>query len=365
MRAKKIVCFFTVLLLFWGLMFSVRASSTNTIKFDSSGVTIVLTYPEEAHPDSAIYHNVTITANMDLDSVSVSLYIYAPVGSTLQHIKNQTLSWSSLPENESLPTSEIKFTPQQANGTLYCNMTVQTEIASTMYYASYSFYTTRVSELTFSEMQTLYYEMLANYTSLQERYETLFNDYNELYANYTSLVDNYTTLLNDYNQLVTDHGTLQEEYNNISDNYQNLNTTYLALLNQYNQLTTDYNSEVSNYNALYEDFRDRTTELVNLRTGYSSLNDTYYSLQTEFNKLQIDGSSLNQTYNNLQTAFAELQERFTDSESAVGLGNVVMFIFIVVVAALIAFIVYIKRKQENPYLVIRKETVSMKSDEET
>jgi predicted nuclease with TOPRIM domain len=358
MRAKKIVCFFTVLLLFWGLMFSVRASSTNTIKFDSSGVTIVLTYPEEAHPDSAIYHNVTITANMDLDSVSVSLYIYAPVGSTLQHIKNQTLSWSSLPENESLPTSEIKFTPQQANGTLYCNMTVQTEIASTMYYASYSFYTTRVSELTFSEMQTLYYEMLANYTSLQERYETLFNDYNELYANYTSLVDNYTTLLNDYNQLVTDHGTLQEDYDNLSANYKSLNTTYLALLSEHNQLTTDYDT-------LDDNFRVRTTELGNLQTIYNALNDTYYSLQTDFNKLQIDSSTLNQTYNNLQTAFADLQERLTDSESAVNVDNIVMFIFIVAVAVLIAFIVYIKRKQENPYLVIRKETVSMKSDEET
>jgi hypothetical protein len=42
-----------------------------------------------------------------------------------------------------------------------------------------------------------------------------------------------------------------------------------------------------------------------------------------------------------------------------------MIIFIIAVAALIAFIVYIKRKQENPYLVIRKETVSMKLDEET
>jgi hypothetical protein len=29
------------------------------------------------------------------------------------------------------------------------------------------------------------------------------------------------------------------------------------------------------------------------------------------------------------------------------------------------FIVYIKRKKEEPYVVIRKETVSMKSDEES
>jgi hypothetical protein len=40
-----------------------------------------------------------------------------------------------------------------------------------------------------------------------------------------------------------------------------------------------------------------------------------------------------------------------------------MFIFTVAVAALVAFIVYIKRKKQEPYVVIRKETVSVNPDE--
>jgi predicted nuclease with TOPRIM domain len=362
MQAKKSVCFFSVLLLLSMLLCSVDASSGTAVLFRGGGVTVELTYPEEAHQNTTITHNVTITAHTDLSLQSFTLFIYAPVNATWQEVKNRTISWDFL-ENETL-TSRIEFQlPQDANGTLYCEMTVKTDrTADTLFY---KFYTTRVSELTFSEMQTLYYEMLANYTGLREDYDTLFSDYNELYVNYTSLFVNYTTLLDDYDQLVVDHGALQEDYDKVSASYESLNTTYMSLLSEHNQLTTDYNSKVSDYDTLYDDFRVRTTELGNLQTVYNTLNGTYYSLQTDFNKLQIDSSTLNQTYHNLLTDLADLQNQLTDSQSAVNVGNIVMFIFVVAVAALIAFIVYIKRKQEDPYLVIRKETVSMKSDEET
>ena len=363
MQAKKMVYFFSALLLFSMLMCSVNAASDTTVSFQGGGVTIEVTYPEEAHPAENIWHNVTLTSTGDTTLRNFTVVIKAPVNSSWVEILNSQDTFSKQFSQSSPLTYNLSLSlPQDVNGMLQCSIFVNTSSIDDL---SATIYTTLVSEPTFSEMRVLYDEMLANYTSLQEKYETKLNDYNELYVNYTILMDNYTTLLDDYNQLVTDHGTLQEDYENISDDYRSLNTTYLALLSEHNQLTTNYNNEVSNYNTLYEDFRDRTTELGNLQTVYSALNDTYYSLQTEFNKLQIDSSTLNQKYNNLDTAFTELQKRFTDSESAVGMGNIVMFIFIVVVAALIAFIVYIKKKQENPYLVIRKETVSMKSDEET
>ena len=363
MQAKKMVYFFSALLLFSMLMCSVNAASDTTVSFQGGGVTIEVTYPEEAHPAENIWHNFTLTSTVDTTLRNFTVVIKAPVNSIWVDVLNSQDTFSKQFSQSSPLTYNLSLSlPQDVNGMLQCSIFVNTSSIDDL---SATVYTTLVSEPTFSEMRVLYDEMLANYTSLQEKYETKLNDYNELYVNYTILMDNYTTLLDDYNQLVTDHGTLQEDYENISDDYRSLNTTYLALLSEHNQLTTNYNNEVSNYNTLYEDFRDRTTELGNLQTVYSALNDTYYSLQTEFNKLQIDSSTLNQKYNNLDTAFTELQKRFTDSESAVGMGNIVMFIFIVVVAALIAFIVYIKKKQENPYLVIRKETVSMKSDEET
>ena len=363
MQPKKTVCFFSALLLLSMLMCSVNAASDTTVSFQGGGVTIEVTYPEEAHPAENIWHNFTLTSTVDTTLRNFTVVIKAPVNSIWVDVLNSQDTFSKQFSQSSPLTYNLSLSlPQDVNGMLQCSIFVNTSSIDDL---SATVYTTLVSEPTFSEMRVLYDEMLANYTSLQEKYETKLNDYNELYVNYTILMDNYTTLLDDYNQLVTDHGTLQEDYENISDDYRSLNTTYLALLSEHNQLTTNYNNEVSNYNTLYEDFRDRTTELGNLQTVYSALNDTYYSLQTEFNKLQIDSSTLNQKYNNLDTAFTELQKRFTDSESAVGMGNIVMFIFIVVVAALIAFIVYIKKKQENPYLVIRKETVSMKSDEET
>ena len=361
MRAKKTVCFLSALLLF-AMLCSVDASSDSTMSFSGGGVTVYLTYPEEAHQNTTITHNVTITAHADLSLQSFTLFIYAPVNSNWQEVKNRTISWDFL-ENENL-TTRIEFQlPQEANGTLYCEMTIQTD--QTVDILSYKFYTTRVSELTFSEMQTLYYEMLANYTSLQEDYETLLNDYNELLANYSSLLSNYTTLLNDYNQLLTDHETLQDDYDNLSANYTSLNTTYSVLLNEHNQLTTDYNNQVTDYNELDDDLRDKVNELTNLQIDYDDLNVTRHNLQIDYETLQAGYIILNQTRNTLETEIDNLQKLLTDSEGTVNFDRIVMFIFIVAVAVLVGFIIYIKRKQEDPYLVIRKETVSMKSDEET
>jgi cell division protein FtsL len=139
----------------------------------------------------------------------------------------------------------------------------------------------------------------------------------------------------------------------------------MALLSEHNQLTTFYNNKVSDYEILDDELKVKLTELGSLQEIYSALNDTYHSLQTDFNNLQIDSSTLNQAYTNLEIAVADLQESLTNSEETVNFDRIVMFIFIVAVAILVAFIIYIKRKQEDPYLVIRKETVSMKSDEET
>ncbi len=332
MQAKKIVCFFSVLLLFSGLMCRVGASST-TVSFRGGGVTIDLAFPEEAHPNANMTHNVTITAHTDLSLHYFTLFIYAPVNATWQEVKNRTISWDFL-ENETL-TSRIEFQlPKNTNGTLYCEMAVQTDQSSD--YSSYKFYTTRVSELTFSEMQNLYYELLANYTMLQA-------DYDSLDANYTSLFADYTALLSEYNQLVAD--------------YNSKVAAYESLLAQYNKLSDDYDS-------LQADYGSKIDEFSALQTDYSDLNSTRYSLQTGYNALSAVYAALNQTYNDLLTEYNDLEQRITVSESALNADRIVLFIFVVAVAALIAFIVYLKRKKEEPYVVIRKETVSMKSEED-
>lgn len=340
MQAKKMGYFLSTLLLLSGLMCSVGASTT-TVSFRGVGVTIDLTFPEEAHPTETITHNVTITAHTNLTLQSFTLFIYAPVNATWQEVKNRTISWDFL-ENENL-TSRIEFQlPQDTNGTLYCVMTVQTDQSSD--YSSYRFYTTRVSELTFSEMQSLYYDMLANYTSLQEDYQSLLNEYDGLLANYSSLFDNYTALLSEHNDLLA-------KYNGQVATYQTLLNNYNKLSGDYNTLDSNYRSQLNKYNALQAD--------------YDLLNSTFYRVQGNYTGLQAVYDALNQTYTDLLSDLNNLQERISDSESDLNTGRIVMFIFIVTVACLIALIIYIKKKETEPYVVIRKETVAMKPDEKS
>jgi hypothetical protein len=298
-----------------------------------------LTFPEEAHPNTTITHNVTITAHTDLSLQSFTLFIYAPVNATWQEVKNRTISWDFY-ENETL-TSRIEFQlPQDTNGTLYCEMTVQTD--QTAEASSYRFYTTRISELTFSEMQSMYYGMLANYTSLQADYQSLLNEYNDLLANYTSLFANYTALLSEHNDLLT-------KYDTQVANYQTLLNSYNKRSSDYNTLDSNYRSQLSKYNALQAD--------------YDSLNSTFYSVQGNYTFLQGNFTDLQAVYDALKETYNNLLSDLNNLQGTVDADNIVMFIFVVTVACLVAFIIYIKRKKEEPYVVIRKETVAMKPDE--
>jgi predicted nuclease with TOPRIM domain len=202
-------------------------------------------------------------------------------------------------------------------------------------YLSTTFYTTKVSTITFSEWQIKYNELLANYTSLKSEYDTLLNEYNELLANYTSLVTDYATLLSEYNELLAD--------------YNSRVAAYEALLNDYNRLSSDYSTLNTKYRSLSDDF--------------NSLNSTYYSVQASYDNLKADYDELNNIRTELLTAINDLNQRIAASESELNIDRVVMFIFTIAVAALVVLIMYIKRKKQEPYVVIRKETVAIKPDE--
>jgi hypothetical protein len=62
------------------LMYSVRASLT-TVSFYGDGVTVDLTYPEEAYPSEIIVHKVTITSITELTLRNFTVVIKAPVNS--------------------------------------------------------------------------------------------------------------------------------------------------------------------------------------------------------------------------------------------------------------------------------------------
>jgi hypothetical protein len=319
----------------------VGASPTGIVSFHGVGVTIEVTFPEEAHPTENITHIVTLTANANLTLQNSTIFVFAPVASGWQQVFNQSLINFFMLENQNLTNSlKLQQLPQDTNGTLRCLIYVLTDQSAD--YSAYIFYTTRVSELTFSEMQSLYYEMLANYTALQTDYATLLNEYNGLLADYSSLFANYTALLSEHNDLLAKYNAQV--------------STYQTLLNNHEKLSSDYNTLNSNYGS-------KTIEYNALQTDYKSLNDTRYSLQTDYDSLQAVFDALNQTYVDLQTAFANLQSETVILSNALNIDRVVMFIFVAAVASLIALVIYLKRKEPEPYVVIRKETVTVKPDE--
>jgi uncharacterized protein YdcH (DUF465 family) len=342
MRAKNLVYLLSLLLLCSGFVYRASASSIINISFYGAGITIDLTYPEEAHPGDSMWHNLTITANTALLLQNLTVVIKAPVNLGWQVVfTGRDERNVYMPQSYSFPWSmgPIQL-PQETNGTLYCFMYVITNL--TAGYLSYTFYTTKVSTITFSEWQIKYNELLANYTSLQSDYETLLSEYNELLANYTSLLTDYDTLVSEYNELLADYNSRVAAYG--------------SLLNDYNSLSHDYNTLNSNYQSLQNDKNV-------LQSDYNKLNSTYYTVQASFDQLKADYDSLNQTYTSLLTEINDLNQRITFSENALNTDRIVMFIFIITVAALVVLIMYIKRKKQEPYVVIRKETVAIKPDE--
>jgi predicted nuclease with TOPRIM domain len=317
------------------------------VSLRGSGVTIDLTFPEEAHPGDDIWHNATLTANSALTLYNLTLIVKAPINSTWEEATRWALSNRVIPENDSR-TEEMNFQlPSNTNGTLQCFIYVNTNQSA--HYLSTTFYTTRVSELTFSEMQSLYDEMLANYTALQEDYATLQNEYGILWANYTILFDNYTALVSDYGAL--------------SDQYDAQVAKYQKLSDDYGQLSKDKNDLDESYRNLESAYGSKISELSDWKAKYDELNATRYSLQGNYTNLYGNYTSLQTDYDELNQAYTALLAELTRSVNDLNSDKIVMFIFIVAVAALVAFIVYLKRKQQEPYLVIRKETVSVKPEE--
>ena len=343
MKIKKIACFLSLILFFSGSLCTIDALSNPSVSFHGVGITINLTFPEEAHPLDNISHNITITANTAV-KMNFTIFIYATVNSSLQEVFNQNITSFTLNQNLTSPLEFIL--PQEANGKLVGFIYVQTD--QSIDYFSTTFYTTHVSTLTFTEMQSRFNEILANYTILQSNYGALLQDYDGLQASNSGL-------LTDYDGLQANYSTLLNEYNSLSTDYNNRVATYGTLLNTYNSLSTEHNTLNSNYGALLNNYNA-------LQLNYDSLNSTSYGVQESYEALNATYRSLNQTVVDLETQTIELNQEKSKSADALSNDRIVMFIFIATLVILIALIVYIKRKQAEPYLVIRKETVAVKPD---
>ena len=327
MHSPKKVYVLTALVLFSTLIVQVWASPNPTLTLQGGGITIDLTYPEEAHPEENIWHNATITANTAVTLNNLTMVIQAPVNSTWQTVftgkdernifmqENSSFQWSMGP----------LLLPPNVNGTVQCFIFLKTSSVDNI---STTIYTTHVSELTFSEMQTLY------------------NNYETLLANFNDLSNNYTISVEALNLLTTQHAELQKKYNSEI-------AAYNTLLNSKDQISQEYNNLNANYKA-------KLTELSASQSDYETLNTTKNNLQTSYTTLQNVYNNLNQKYSNLLAQLSTLQEEANE----LPISRTLLFISLIAVAGLVALIVYLKRKKPEPYMVIRKETVTVPQDEE-
>ena len=327
MHSPKKVYVLTALVLFSTLIVQVWASPNPTLTLQGGGITIDLTYPEEAHPEENIWHNATITANTAVTLNNLTMVIQAPVNSTWQTVftgkdernifmqENSSFQWSMGP----------LLLPPNVNGTVQCFIFLKTSSVDNI---STTIYTTHVSELTFSEMQTLY------------------NNYETLLANFNDLSNNYTISVEALNLLTTQHAELQKKYNSEI-------AAYNSLLNSKDQISQEYNNLNANYKA-------KLTELSASQSDYETLNTTKNNLQTSYTTLQNVYNNLNQKYSNLLAQLSTLQEEANE----LPISRTLLFISLIAVAGLVALIVYLKRKKPEPYVVIRKETVTVPQDEE-
>ena len=304
MLKNKIHYFLLVVLLNSLLLSGTLAISTPSLFFHGVGLTVNLDYPEEAHPTEEIYHNVTITSKTDLTIINFTLTIYGTVNQTQQEITNLALfSWTLDQNNNNTLTNRINFTlPQETFGRLYCTLYAKTNQDTDYFFTS--FYTTHVQTITFSE---------------------LLIDYNQLLANYTN------------NQII----------------YDSLLARYESLENQKDILDSTYDSQIDLYNSL--------------QSKYTSLNTNYTASQENFNSLNNNYTVLNQTNTDLEQDIINLEQKMTDAEQqivikedALTIDRNLMVVFILILVGLIGLIIYLRNKQKEPYVVIRKETVSVK-----
>jgi len=307
MRIRSSVCVFLALLFLFGQIYRSSASSTDSFSFQGAGVIIDLTFPEEAHPTESITHNLTITAETSLTLENFTITIKVLVNSSWQQGPMRQELFQEIQQDEKLPI-QLRFTlPQNTHGKLYCFIHVYTDITSDP--LSYTFYTTHVRTFTYSELLIEYDELLANYSELLTEYETLLESYNELTATY---------------------GTL--------------NSTYNSLLNEYNALQANYNS---------------------LNSTYHSLQATYSSLQISHASLEANFNSLNQTCTDLENEINNLRQKTDASKIEIINTRNLTYLFIGTTIALIILIIYLKKKEPEPYVVIRKETVAVKPTEDS
>lgn len=152
--------------------------------------------------------------------------------------------------------------------------------------------------------------------------------------------------------------------------------TFSELLVDYDQLLSDYSNKESLVISLRQELDDLDFDYSSLETDYELKSNLYQLLLIDYENLNLTSSNLSQNYENLTSSFdlltqdsISMQDYIETLEGQIEISNNtlntdrnIMVVFIIILVGLIGLIIYLRNKQKEPYVVIRKETVSMKPE---
>lgn len=331
-------------------------AQTDSFSFHGLGIVVDFTFPLEAHPSDIITYEVTVTAIVDVALENVTLFVYAPIDSALQQISGPTVSLPLLRAGDSLSKIPVKITlPADTNGTLRCLLYVKTDQSSD--YASVTFLTTQVRSVSYGELVAKYGELLANHGKLIAEYENLLDEYCGLLEENSALAANYSELEAEHSELLANHTKLIAEYKNLLDEYNGLLEENSALISSHEDLLNEYNALKANYTSLLNSQSTLQSEYDQLESSYEALLSEHNSLIIAYDSLQENCTSLEKEVDDLKKTISELQ---SDDDN----DRIIMQVLLIAVVGLVALVIYVKRKKQEPYLVIRKEDVSLNKEKQ-
>jgi hypothetical protein len=149
-------------------------------------------------------------------------------------------------------------------------------------------------------------------------------------------------------------------FSEILTNYNLVYSDYQKYLDLYTAKSNEFDTKSGDYNTLDAKYKSELAEHTLLLNKYNLLNSSSNDLQGNLTLLQADYFSLNETYTNLQNEINTLQRDYDVSQETITTDRILMTLFIIILVSLIVLIIYLRNKQKEPYVVIRKETVSMK-----
>jgi len=216
-----------------------EASQISTVSFMYGYIGGSLEFHEEAYPTSTITYNLTVVAYLDVTIYNLTVKISGLVKEKWQGLHTEQIISYSMSEDENFTRSIIVTLPHDTSGRLHCIIEASTDKG----FGKTVFYATHVRTIMYDELTDLYYELLANYSTLQA-------DHNQLLTSYVALNTTHSSLVSEYGSIQTNYDLLNSSYDSLMASYDSLTFNYDSLQEDYAYVKTKYDTSLGELNIV-------------------------------------------------------------------------------------------------------------------